>query len=1225
MKSCKTLMFVAIVSMVCALAAPALAQITTATLAGTVKDSQGGAVPGATVTLVSDARGTSQDTQTNSTGDFVFPNIPGDTYTVRITMDGFKTLERRNVAVSPGDRAVVGTLAIEVGALSETVTVAGEAPMIQAQSGERSFTVTTEAIQNLPINNRNFGAFAALTPGVVGTIRLGTQNSSTNFQLDGVSTVDSGANGQALQLNMDAIAEVRVLTSGYQAEFGRAGGLQITGVTKSGSNQFKGSLYDIRRDSGWNSNSWVNARNGDPKVFTRQQDWGYTFGGPIGKPGGKNSWFVFYAHEYRPRTTGGTINRFRVPTLLERQGDFSQTTDQNGAVFNLIRDASTGLPCTAADTRGCFQDGGVLGRIPQDRLYQLGLNVLKQWPAPNATGLNYNLQTVAPTDVRITHQPTVRVDWVPSSRLRLSAKYAGQRATVKTTPGSIPGFNDTLSRFPYITVGSGTVDYTLTPKTVIEGTYGAYQAAQQGAPPIDASTNRCSVGLCDFPLLYPDAGLVDPNSYQYKVLSASNAPMFVNGRVTIPPTFVWGSRITTPPPNLTYPAFLDLVRTNDISLSITRLAGAHTLKAGYQWDHSLKIQNLGVGTAAPFQGQVDFSNDSNNPLDAGFGFANAALGIFSSYAQQNKILEGNYIYNSHEWYLQDNWKMSNKLTMDYGLRITHQGPQYDTNQQSSNFFVDKWSLSKAPLLYQPGCSVSVSPCPSASRVAINPATGASLGTNSAVAIGTLVANTGILTNGIIQAGHGIAKENYVSPKIALAPRVGVAYDLSGSQRMVLRGSFGVFFDRLLGNSVFTQIGNPPTGLASTVQYGQLQAINTGALLQTQAAPSLTIFQYDANLPSSIQWNAGVQMALPWSSTLDVSYVGTHGYNLVGQVPNAPAPTSSLTSDLNAPDFGAAYLPQNQDPTLAASAIPGATALSTDLLRPYRGLGAINAWLGTFHNQYDSIQTSFNRRFHNGVQATLNYTVGLRTTGNTHFPLRLQHSTDGTYSVRSDQAQAEDLLANAGNRRHVVRGNFVWALPTVKGSSPAEKYLGYVVNDWQLSAVFTGGSGATYDVTYAYQTNGANVNLTGSPFYPARIKVVGDTGSGCSTDPYKQLNTASFAGPTYNSTGLESGANLLRGCFDHTVDMAVVRNIRVWGSRQAQVRIDMFNIFNTVVIDGRQAQLQLTNPIDQVVRNGEFNADGTLNTARLTPRTAGFGAATSAQAMRSIQVQLRFQF
>ena len=278
-------------------------------------------------------------------------------------------MERRDIAVSPGDRVVVPTMTIELGALSETVTVTGEAPLIQAQSGERSSTVTTEAVQNLPIANRNFGGLASLTPGVIGTTRIGTPGSTTNFQIDGVSTIDTGAGGQALQLNVEAIAEVRVIASGYQAEYGRNIGLQITGVTKSGTNQYRGSIYDIQRNSDWNSNSWVNAANGDPKAVSKQQDWGYTLGGPIGKPGGDNRWFFFYSHEYRPRKTGGAINRFRVPTLLERQGDFSQSTDNNGALFNIIRDASTGLPCSATDTRGCFQDGGVVGRIPQNRLY----------------------------------------------------------------------------------------------------------------------------------------------------------------------------------------------------------------------------------------------------------------------------------------------------------------------------------------------------------------------------------------------------------------------------------------------------------------------------------------------------------------------------------------------------------------------------------------------------------------------------------------------------------------------------------------------------------------------------------------------------------------------------------------------------------------------------------------------------------------------------------------
>ncbi len=1192
---------------------PAAAQNTSGTVTGTVKDAQGGIIPGATVTLVSETRGTRVDTTTTNTGDFVFPNVAGDSYTIIVTMDGFKTLERKGVAVSLADRVAVGTLTIEVGTLSETVMVSSEAPLIQTQTGERSFTVTTEAVQNLPLANRNFGGLAALTPGVLGTLRIGTQGASTNFQIDGVSTIDTGAGGQALQLNVEAIAEVRVLTSGYQAEYGRSAGLQVTGVTKSGTNQFRGSAYDIRRDSDWNSNSWVNVGNGDPKTLSKQQDWGYTIGGPIGKPGGTNKLFFFYGHEYRPRTTGGAINRFRVPTLLERQGDFSQTTDNNGALFNLIRDASTGLPCTAANTSGCFQSGGVLGRIPQNRLFPLGLNVLKQWPVPNTIGLNYNLETVAPEDERQTHQPTVRVDYQQSARLRLSGKYTGQRATVKTTPGSIPGFNDTLNRWPFITVASATVDYTLSPTTVVEGTWGAYQASQQGNPMISPLTNRCNIGLCDFPMLYPDAGIVPPDSYQYEYLTAANAPNFVNGRVLMAPTFLFGSRVTNTPPSLAYTTggFLDMVRTNDISISVTRLMGRHTLKAGYQLDHSLKRQNQ-LGNPSLFQGRVDFGNDTNNPIDSGFGYANAALGIFSQYTQVNGLFEGHFIYDSHEWYIQDNWKMSSRLSLDYGLRITNQGENYDTKQQPSNFFVDKWSAANAPQLYGPGCSVATFPCPVASRIAVDPISGASLGANTVVAIGTIVPNSGSLTNGIIQAGHGIAKENYTWPNIGLAPRVGAAYDVTGTQHIVVRGSFGLFFDRLNGNTIYGQLGNPPVGRSTNVRNGTLQSLGQDGLV-TQTPSTLTIFYYDSKLPSSLQWSGGVQMTLPYSSTLDVSYVGSHGYNLIGSNP-----------DLNAVDLGSAYLAQNQDPTLS-STVPGGAALTTDLLRPYRGLGAINTTWGRYWNGYDSLQTSVNRRFRNGVQATLNWTLGLRTIGNTSTPLRLQHNADGTLSVRSDQAQLDDLLRNTGNRRHVIRANFVWNLPNLTRSGMAGSVVGAIVNDWQLSGVFTGTSGATYDSTFSYNSNGANVNLTGSPNYPARIRVIGDPGSGCSTDQYRQFNTSAFAGPTYNSTGLESGANLLTGCFDKTTDFSIARNFRIRGGRQAQIRLEMFNAFNTVVIDGRVTQLQLNSPTDLTVRNNQYLADGSLNPARLKPRDAGYGAANSAQAMRSVQVQLRFQF
>ena len=330
-------------------------------------------------------------------------------------------------------------------------------------------------------------------------------------------------------------------------------------------------------------------------------------------------------------------------------------------------------------------------------------------------------------------------------------------------------------------------------------------------------------------------------------------------------------------------------------------------------------------------------------------------------------------------------------------------------------------------------------------------------------------------------------------------------------------------------------------------------------------------------------------------------------------------------DVNAPDLGVAYLSQNQDLTLAASAVPGATAVSTDLMRPYQGLGSISTTWGKNWNGYDSIQMSLNRRFRNGVQATFNYTRSIRTIGNTSSQLRLDHKADGSFTVRSDQAQLDKLLRDTGNRAHVIRANFVWDLPNLSGSGMAGKVMAAVVNDWQVSGVFTGTSGPRYDGTFSYNANGGNVNLTGSPSYAGRIKVIGDPGSGCSNDQYRQFNTAAFAAPGYTSTGLESGASLLGGCFDKTTDLSIARNIKILGSRQAQLRIDLFNVFNTVVIDGRVNQLQLNSPTDLTVRNPQVNADGTLNQTRLKPKDAGFGAANSAQAMRTIQVQLRFQF
>ncbi len=326
--------------LICALAAtPALAQITTGNVAGTVKDAQGGVVPGATAVLVSETKGTkSAPAVTSETGDYIFPNVTPDTYTVEITMEGFKTLKREHIRVSGGDRVAIPPLTIEIGGAAETVNVAAEAALVQSQSGERSFAITTEQVENLPIGHGNFTNLTAFAPGVVsggasaGGTRLGGV-SQNNIMMDGVSAMDTGNNGQMINMNIESIGEVKILTQGYQAEYGRSSGLQITAVTKSGTNQFRGSGYSLFTDSDWNANSWVREKNGDAKPKTSTKTLGYTIGGPVGKPGGTNKLFFFYAHEYRPTTAAinnGNAIRLRVPTALERQGNFSQSLDNNG-------------------------------------------------------------------------------------------------------------------------------------------------------------------------------------------------------------------------------------------------------------------------------------------------------------------------------------------------------------------------------------------------------------------------------------------------------------------------------------------------------------------------------------------------------------------------------------------------------------------------------------------------------------------------------------------------------------------------------------------------------------------------------------------------------------------------------------------------------------------------------------------------------------------------------
>ena len=452
----------------------------------------------------------------------------------------------------------------------------------------------------------------------------------------------------------------------------------------------------------------------------------------------------------------------------------------------------------------------------------------------------------------------------------------------------------------------------------------------------------------------------------------------------------------------------------------------------------------------------------------------------------------------------------------------------------------------------------------------------------------------------------------------IGPRFGMAYDVTGTQRFVVRGGIGTYFDRPRPGDAQALAANNAD--AVSVRNSQLQTLNAGGLT-TKGAPSITAYEYDAKMPTATAWNVGFQTLLPWATSLDVAYTGRHNYN--AQVGGQDFPIN-----INTIDLGTAFNPALQDPTIAPSAIPGASSLAAqnpNQVRGYRGFGNItyrkyDGWR-TFH----SMELALNRRFMNGFQFGFSDTLVLSDV--LGVDPRYDHGPDGQVVLRADQEQAQDLLGNQNTPRHNLKVTAVWQLPQIPSTdNAAMKVVRLIANDWQLSGIWFGTSGSAYTVTQQYQTGNGNVNLTGSPDFGPRIRIVSDPGAGCSSDLYRQFNTAAFQGPLVGSVGLESGNDYLFGCFQSVLDLSIARNIRLGGSRNLQLRVDMFNAPNQARITGRNTQLQLSSPADPVTPlNLPFGPDGNVLPNRVRPNQAGFGAATAFQGARSIQAYIRFGF
>jgi hypothetical protein len=457
----------------------------------------------------------------------------------------------------------------------------------------------------------------------------------------------------------------------------------------------------------------------------------------------------------------------------------------------------------------------------------------------------------------------------------------------------------------------------------------------------------------------------------------------------------------------------------------------------------------------------------------------------------------------------------------------------------------------------------------------------------------VVPDSGDRFNGTFQSGRGIEETLTRGSGFRVSPRIGFAYDVSGRQSAVVRGSFGIFYDRPQGNLVFDLINNPPGISVEQLTWGRFPELRTTVPLN--APLNLTPTQHAWEVPRVYGWNVGAQARLPGALILDVAYVGSESRQL------------PQTIQINAVPYGAAFLPENQDPTRPPSSTPGATALPADFMRPYLGYGNIRMIEYTAFSNYHALQASLNRRFDRGLLFGISYTWS-KALGVADF--------DGS-AGRPDGEEA-NRRANYSylgfDRPHNFVVSFVYQTPKV-----AKGVVGAVANGWQVSGIYRWSSGTPYPVTFNIPGIGA-ANLTGSdPGQNARIVVTGDPGRGWSGDPYRQIDTSVFAPPQTGSLGFESARFFLHGPPVNNLDLSISKSIALGGKRRLEVRLDAFNALNHTQFTGVNSQANFASLNDPRITNLPFDPAGRL----INP--TGFGTVTGGRSPRQLQVVARLAF
>jgi hypothetical protein len=1143
------------------LAVQGYAQSITGSLNGRVVDQQGSAVPGAKVTATEPTKKLTVATNTTGVGDFSIAGLAPGNYTVSVEAAGFKKLTRPDVPLNASDRIALGDMVVQLGALSETVEVSASAITLQTDSAERGAAVTAQQISNINVDGRSPLDLAKLIPGVQFTTGItyavgnaangandftanGTRPSQNQVTINGIGDVDTGNNGgMNVSVSNDSIAEFKVLTGAYQAEYGRSSGAQIQLVTKTGTAQFHGSGYLYHRNEGLNANTYLN--NIRPqfglaltaKPLFRYNDPGYTFGGPVPIPKWqiRNKLFFFWSQEWQLQLVPNTAHNVTVPTALERKGDFSQSVSSANHQPVKIYDPLNGQ----------LFPGSI---IPTNRIWAPGQALLNIFPQPNLTlaanaslpsGATYNYQSQLPGSSP-RREDLLRLDYNVTERLRVYGHYIKDVSNAGIPYGTwVLGINPPIAPIsepiPGHSLAAGAT-FMFSPTMTNEFNVGYTNNSINIFAPNDGLSQKTLFGSNPLPVLYPDASQGYLPNVAFNGNNLANQPTF--GSADAP--------------------FINYNTTIDLTDSVTKVWRSHVIKAGYYMQRSRKDQT----SFGSFNGSYNFGDQGGpagaNPIDSGYGYSNALLGVYQTFSQAQHHINGLYRYWNIEQYLQDTWKISPRVTLDYGMRAAWYQPQYDAGLQASTFELSKWDPKQAPRLYVP----AVNPATKA-RNAYDPATGTYLPVNY---IGVIIPGSGSVTNGICQSTTCTNKYLTKDRGLQWSPRFGFAWDITGKQDFVIRAGGGIFYDRIQGNRTFDTVTNPPEALSVTEQYGYAQQLNPATALITP--PAVVEVDPTGKVPTTYSYQFSLQKRLPWQLILDTAYVGSASRH------------QQDNRNLNWSPFGTTWTAAATDPTAGAgcSGCPaalgtgrplGSNALSQNFMAPIMGFGNVNLYESQATSNYNALQVQLQRRAAKGLFLGVSYTWSKAMAD------ALSGGTNDNSFVRPDQYnRMANTAPTSFDRRQILVVNYVYTLPEAKFGNA---FTRLITNGWQLSGVTMAQTGAPFTPSVTMQ-NSSNQTVTGSYTEGSRpVRVAGCnpyTGSG-KWNTY--LNPACFLAPSVGSIGLESGINYLNAPTGVNFDMALQKEFAVLkdGKVRFQFRADAFNVFNHTIFTGVNSGLAFT--------------------------------------------------